>query len=449
MALISVVLASMLLMALMVLTLDGQNRADTSSARDRNYDLALSVAESGVQRGIAKMQSSGGLYSGTFTGATPQGLYAVDVTKTPGRFVIQSAGRVGSDRVRRRRTVRVSMEPPASFGYAMFSNTSMKVKNNSSVTGDLWANDSVSLDANDVVDGSVTAARGFVDVSTATVKKNVWSGGYYAGGPWAIRLGNNARVDGWTKASVSAPNDPTTCGGELSSNYNVSTGAGSTLKDLTAWGEKTGSGAVQGFYAPHLCTEAATPKPLPPFKYNSGNYDPAGLREFGSVAAFQFWLSTNKTNVKGTFYVTDASPGQSNRIDLTGVTVTGDTTVITNAPIFSSGVADSGAAQRVFVLVSTYAPPAGVACDVNQDASECAIHLKNNFEPSCRTAVLVYANRGPAAVKNNLDMCGAIYADSVIVKNNQTLAYDRRIERIVGFGAATYEIRRWEERPAS
>jgi hypothetical protein len=39
-----------------------------------------------------------------------------------------------------------------------------------------------------------------------------------------------------------------------------------------------------------------------------------------------------------------------------------------------------------------------------------------------------------------------IYADTILVMNNQTLSYDPRIARIVGFGDHTYEIARWEER---
>jgi hypothetical protein len=99
----------------------------------------------------------------------------------------------------------------------------------------------------------------------------------------------------------------------------------------------------------------------------------------------------------------------------------------------------------VAVLISTYAPPVGTSCDLNQDKSECAVHLKNNFATSGNTAVLVYAPYGPVAVKNNAIQYGAVYADSIQIKNNQTLTYDARVERVVGFGSPTLEVTRWVE----
>ena len=82
---------------------------------------------------------------------------------------------------------------------------------------------------------------------------------------------------------------------------------------------------------------------------------------------------------------------------------------------------------------------------MNQDNSECSIHLKNNFEPTCSTAVLTYSAFGPTVVKNNASECGAVYADSIEIKNNQTMTYDARIERIIGFGPVTLEVTRWLE----
>jgi hypothetical protein len=135
---------------------------------------------------------------------------------------------------------------------------------------------------------------------------------------------------------------------------------------------------------------------------------------------------------------------QDVRIDLTGVTISGDTTIISNTPIYANGVTDS-AGDAILTLVSTYQPPTGTLCDVNQDTSECSIHLKNNFQPSGSTAVVIYSPYGPVAVKNNQVQFGTIYADAIQIKNNQTLNYDSRVERMVGFGDVTYEVERWVE----
>ena len=77
---------------------------------------------------------------------------------------------------------------------------------------------------------------------------------------------------------------------------------------------------------------------------------------------------------------------------------------------------------------------------------DCAIGMKNNFQPSDNTATLIYAPNGPAAFKNNATFDGAIYAANIQVKNNMNVTYDSRIQRIVGFGNVTYQIIRWLER---
>lgn len=442
MALVVVVLVSLLMMSLFVLTLASQNHADTSATRDHHFDLALSVAEAGVQEAVAKIQASVGTFTGEFTGQTAEGSYAVTVERNPSQFLLTSRGSAGS-RLGRTRVVRVTMEPPLSFSHALFSNTSIDLKNLDEVTGDVWANDSVKIEANDTITGSVTAARGYVDLdSGSAVTKNVWTGGFNSVGPFAIRLANGASVGGWAKASVTAP----ACDMQDPANYEVPLGTGPGITgDLTTFGQLSGSGSVGGTYTPNICTTAPVPRALPAFAFNANNYDAGTLHVFSSVYDFQVWLSGHLGDLKGTFSVTDPSPSQTNRIDLTGAVVTGDTTIITNAPIFTNGVKDTGSTERTIVLVSSYQPPTGAACDVNHDNSECAVHVKNEFQPNCVTAVLIYADRGPVAVKNNAEMCGAIYADSILVKNNQTLEYTSRVGRIVGFGASTYEVRRWEE----
>jgi hypothetical protein len=149
--------------------------------------------------------------------------------------------------------------------------------------------------------------------------------------------------------------------------------------------------------------------------------------------------------MSGSYYINQSGlANQDLRIDLTGVTISGDTTIIANVPIYANGLEDS-AGDALFTLVSTYQPPTGSACDVNQDNSECTIHLKNNFEPSGNTAVVIFAPFGPVAVKNNQVQFGTIYADNIQIKNNQAMTYDPRVERVVGYGPVTYEIQSWVE----
>jgi hypothetical protein len=135
---------------------------------------------------------------------------------------------------------------------------------------------------------------------------------------------------------------------------------------------------------------------------------------------------------------------QANRVDLSNVVITGDTTVVSNAPIYTDNTSDN-TTDAILTLVSTYRPPTGSICDVNRDDSECSIHLKNHFSTTGNTACLIYAPYGPVAIKNNQVQYGAIYAEAIEIKNNQTLTYDDRIQHVVGFGEVTYEVLSWIE----
>ncbi|HVL33753.1 MAG TPA: hypothetical protein VM600_09275, partial [Actinomycetota bacterium] len=227
------------------------------------------------------------------------------------------------------------------------------------------------------------------------------------------------------------------------------------------WGSLANAGTVNGAIAQNACSTAPATIPMPSFVYASGNYDPATLREYGTpstpsssaVNDFHNYVATNGNRISGTFYINQAGPvGQHTRLDLTNVVIAGDTTIVTNTPIFTNGTTDAPSVDDAIVLLaSTYQPPTGTSCDVNQDRSECSAHVKNNFavcDPESDdpgTAVLIYTPYGPTAVKNNAVQCGAIYSDSIQIKNNQTLEYDARVERIVGFGPATLEVTRWLE----
>ncbi|MFN2641061.1 MAG: hypothetical protein ABR548_04085 [Actinomycetota bacterium] len=446
---------------LVALTLTVGTHSDFSTGRGRNFVEALHVAESGVEHAISKLQSTGGGFAGTFTGSINEGgnegTYTVTVTKLARkRYQIDAAASVGTGGgLKTKRKLRVTMAPPPAFKYALFSYTSVSTKNNDLITGDIWANENITVDEGDTVDGSVTAARGYIHLANGSrVKGDAWSGWFDDSNSYAIHLDNNAIIDGNAKASVTAPTDPVTGGGENLNNYTVRLETGSSVgKNVTTWGTKTGPGTVGGVVANNVCTAAPASKPLPVFTYSDLNYDPATLHQFGTagtpsataVSDFQTYVAGQGKHISGTFYINQAAPvNQDNRIDLTNVVITGDTTIISNAPIFTNGVADD-TNDAIFVLVSTYQPPVGTTCDLNQDKSECSIHLKNNFQPSGKTAVLIYAPYGPVAVKNNQVQFGSIYADEILVKDNQQMTYDSRVERVVGFGPDTYEIQQWLE----
>ena len=442
---------------LMALVMTVSTHTNTATARGRSWVQALHVGEAGVQKAIAKLQETQGSFSGTLTGATDEGTYSTVVThQARNRIRIESVGTAGAGAgLSAQRRLRITMAPPPSFDFALFSQTSVQTKNNDTITGDIWANQNVIVDEGDTIDGDVVAATGYVfGDSLSHITGDVWTGGFDPATKYAVSLGNNAIIDGKVKASVTAPTDPVTCGGEDAANYKVHLENGSSVGGtVTTWGTKTGSGTVGGTITPNTCTAAAPTQPMPTFTWAPSNYDPATLHEFGTadtpsttaVTDFQAYVAANLNDISGAFFINQlGSVNQANRVDLSGVVITGDTTIVTNTPIYSNGASDN-TTDAIFSLVSTYEPPTGSICDLQNDNSECSIHLKNQFSVSGTTACLIYAPYGPVAVKNNQVQYGAVYADAIEIKNNQTLVYDSRVQHVVGFGGVTYEVLSWIE----
>lgn len=212
----------------------------------------------------------------------------------------------------------------------------------------------------------------------------------------------------------------------------------------TTWGTKTGSGTI-GSVVTGVCTQAPATKTMPQFTYNPLNYDP-DPDEWASPAEFHAYLDAgNRTSLSGVHFVNGGGVGDA--IDLTGVEIVGDATIIANsAPIWANGVGAANSTDKLFVLVSFYQPPEGVACtDQGGNPDDCAIGFKNNFEPEDNTATLLYAPNGPIAFKNNTAFNGAVYGTDIVLKNNMELTYDARVDQIIGFGTVTLERESWIE----
>lgn len=453
-AMVVAVILSSVVATLAALLLTVGIHTDQASARGRHYVQSLHVAESGIEHALAKLEAAGGsLSTQTYSGSTDLGEYDVTITRQPrNRYVIEASGGVRQGRaLGAERVVRVQVEPPLSFDKALFSFTTVETKNGDRIEGDVWANHSVVLASGTVVTGSVVGATGYVRLeNSAHVYEDIWSGGFNPATRRAITLFNNARLDGNAKASVVHVN----CVGADNADYKVLVDSGAVIAgNSQSWGSVTGGGSVLGTISNNSCTAAPPTEQLPSFSYSASTYDAATLHEFGAPGApsatavdeFHTYVAAQGKRIAGTFYINQETPvNQDTRLDLTGVVITADTTIVTNTPVFANGIADD-ATDAIFTLVSTYQPPAGTTCDVNHDNSECAVHLKNNFATTGATASLIYSPYGPTAIKNNAEHFGVVYADSIQIKNNQTLTYDERVARVVGFGPVTYEITRWEE----
>ncbi len=438
----------------------------TSSARNRSWGQALHVAESGVHQAIAYLQNSAGVVpSGTVTGTTAEGTYEYRITaQARNRYQIDSVGTVGTaTSTMASRRLRVLMAPPVSFKYALFSLSDVTTKNNNNVCGDVYANTYVEVYNGDAVrspdsptcpsgstagSGNVTAATGYISMgSNSTIEGDAWSGGYT--GAYGISMANGATIGFDAKASSSTPG----CSDDPSHlTYRIGS-SGSVAGSATAWGSITST--VSGTKTSNSCTAASETQTIPSYTFNAANYPAGTVHSYSfpaDYATFNSYIAANKSDLSGTFYITGG--GSSYPVDLGGTTVTGDLTVIaTDAPIdASTGIGASSGSDKVIVLASWYAAPASSCSTNGGNPGDCAIGIKNNFDMSSSSltaddniAVLLYAPNGPVAFKNNAEFHGAVYANNIQIKNNMNVAYDARLDQIVGFGDTTLDVTDWQE----
>ncbi|MGZ6898312.1 MAG: DUF7305 domain-containing protein [Acidimicrobiia bacterium] len=465
-ALVTAIMVGFVATMLVVTTMFVAFHDQTSSARNRSWGQALHVAESGVHQAIAYLQNSSGVVpSGTVTGTTDVGTYQYRIlAQSRNRYQIDSVGTVGSaSSTQASRRLRVTMAPPLSFMYALFSESDVTTKNNNNVCGDIYATTYVQVYNGDAVrastspscpsgstvgSGNVTSATSYISMdNNSTIEGQAWSGGYNSSG-YAISMSNGASIGNGAKASSATPgctDDPS------HSSYKIGS-SGSVTGDATAWGTITSS--VSGTKTQNICTVASETKSIPQFTFNSANYSSVRTYSFpADYASFNSYIAANKASLSGTFYITGGSA--SYPVSLDGVTVSGDLTVIaTDAPIdmSSGGIGASGTNDKMIVLATWYSAPASGCATTGGNPGDCAIGIKNNFAPSStslsggdNTAVLLYAPNGPVAFKNNADFHGAIYANNIQIKNNMNVSYDPRLEQIVGFGGSTLTITDWQE----
>jgi competence protein ComGC len=466
-AMVTMLLVMLIVSALVVVMLATQNHTANTTARNRSWGAAIHVAESGVHQAIAYLQSTNGVApAGVQTGTTAEGTWEYRVTAMPrNHYQIDAVGTVGNvASLAASRRIRVILAPPTSFRYALFSLSDVTTKNNNVVCGDVWANTNVTVYANDAVrkadaadcpagtagGGNVTAATGWISMQQGSVADgDLWSGGYDSTGT-AVTIANKGAIGGKVKASSSTPG----CADDsLHARYSVAND-GVVTGSITSWGAISGSGS-SGTRSPQTCTTAPASEKMPTFNWSAANYPAATLHTYtfpADYSLFNAYLAANRTGLQGTFYIEGGSAATP--IDLTGVSIVGDTTIVaTGSPIDASGgIGAANTADKILTLVSYYAAPASSCTTTGGNPGDCAIGFKNDFDMSgtalsggSNTAVLLFAPNGPIAFKNNAQFNGAVYGNNIQVKNNMSMAYDPRIDQIVGFGDVTLDINAWME----
>lgn len=471
-ALVIVMLLLAIMMVLLVVALNAGNAALREADFGVKWSRTLALAESGVNDAIITLGQDRSATSscpmgGLVACAGDGGEYQVDwTTDLDGSLTITAQASYPSvNEAKYTRTVQVLLEPVPSFQYALFAYDDLEVKNNDVVEGSIYSTGSILLNQNSIVCGSVVSASGaltlgsnakvvqdYVPTGCSGEDGDLWIGGW-------IRASLGVVVEGDVKAS--APSG-TACSA-VSTSYEIT---GGTIEgDATACGRITST--VLGLKSAGTSTSPAAVETIPTFTFLEANYPsitcyggPGECAETNTSATavtdFQTFYDANSASMSGIYAVWQESPSITDAIVLAPLTLSGDLTIITNAPIDfgnTTSVTTVGGVPAELVIVSLYVPPAATSCSVN--GGDCSIFAQNQLtfdqglvtDTSDGIAVLFYTT-GKLAFKNSGGTSsigdGALYAGAMDLKNGFKIRYNSRIASVLGFGSGL-TVTLWQE----
>jgi hypothetical protein len=466
-ALVTSILLLAIMSLLMMASLAAGDSVNNLTGRGTRWTALLGVAESGVNDAVTRLSanrnavatSTGCKYDGSSTTACagPGGEYQVAWQKqargkiliTAYGFYPSATGYFSGVRNSMAREVQVTMGPERSFRYALFSETTLDIKNGTTVVGDIFSNAKLLIENNAIICGNVDNATLGVELGdNAMIVKgisgnscesdaNVTSGG-------SISMDNNgATIEG--DATASGPTQQN-CPPTPNTNYSIT--GGQVLGTATACGVITSTAPDSH---PNTKTSPPVTQALPSFTFDPANYTDltcypstgtCGSSNTSTTAVTSF-NGLSKNNMTGTYAVWQTQPTASTKINLDGMVVGGDLTIVTNAPIdFGNTSNVTGVSGSNLVLISLYIPPTGTTCSTN--GGDCSIYGKNSIivdegdpdDPDDGIAMLAYTP-GKMAFKNQGNAAdGALYAGSMDIKNGFSITYNARVDSIAGFGAA-------------
>lgn len=456
------IVVAMLLLAIMMVSLVVALNAGQAALRESDFGVkwarTLTVAESGIDDAVVTLTANRTATSDCPLGGgvgcdVDDGEYQVSwTTATDGSMTVTSTGFYPSVAAAKyTRTVQVLLEPEPSFDYALFAEDNLEVKNNQVITGSIYSTGSVIVGANTIVCGSIVSASGTVTMNNGTSTVTDYAAKGCSGEEADIWVGGSINASATTTiagdAKASAPTG-TACN-PASTSYEIT--GGSVAGSATACGRITSSSALS---QPGTSSTPPTVESLPGYTFSPANYPSLtcyggvgtcneGNTSATAVSNFDVYKEANELSLSGQFAIWQTSPSQSTVLDLEGITIGGDLTIVTNAPIsfgLTSTIGSVGNLDRTVVIVSTYVPPTGTSCTTN--GGDCSIYSANKIEfyqgdlddPNDGIAALVYTP-GKLAVKNSGSAAdGALYAGSMDIKNGFDINYSARIAAILGFG---------------
>jgi hypothetical protein len=451
------IVIAMLLMAIMMVSLVVALNAGNAALRESQFGVrwaqTLSVAESGIDEAIVALTADRGAASSCPTGGTDVcvldgGEYQVDwTTDTDGSMVLTSVGYYPTlAGVKYTRSIQVLMEPAPAFQYALFAEDDLEVKNNETIIGSMYSTGDVTIKA---ASGSITMENNSALVPSIAgtdctdQDADAWAGG---------SILNSGTINGNAKAS--APTG-TVCNAS-STSYQIQ--GGTVVGTATACGRITAAAGVS------LAGTSSTPptsESLPQFTFDLANYptlscyggigtcDPTNTSAT-AYSSFNTYKNAHENAMSGSFAIWQTSASQATKVDLEDITLSGDLTVVTNAPIDfgnTSTVTTVGGVPATLVVISLYEPLG--ACGTN--GGDCSIYSKNQItfddgdatDPTDGIAVLLYTT-GKMAWKNHGAADGALYAGTMDIKNGFGVVYNSRIAKILGFGVGLEPVL-WQE----
>lgn len=446
---------------LMVVTLTAGNSAFEISEKGARFTRTLGPAEAGANDAITRLgqnrtSTSSCAIGSAFVCRGGGGEYQVDWTgDDSGTVVVTSVGYLPTmSGAQVTRKVQVTLQPEPKFEYALFSSDTLEVKNNQVIVGDIFANSAITIGTNAVICGSVRNSSGGVDTQngaqilksygTCTGKDgDVWAGG-------TIDLHSTGYIEGDATASAPAT---ITCPPTPSTDYAIT--GGTVGGAAVACGTIT---ATAGTSTPNTRTDPPAQQTLPAYTFDAANYpgmtcfaiSPSTCSDDASnhsaTAASQFNSTVSKTNMQGTYVIWQQNPSQSTIVSLEDMSMAGDLTIVTNAPVtFGNTNSIDTSTPATLVVVSLYVPPTGTTC--SSLGGDCSIYAANSVTFDDEISLLLYTTgkmgwKNTAASRSSGD--GAVYAGSMSMQNGFDIEYDAAVERIVGFGTSLV-VTLWQE----
>ena len=399
---VAVVLVMFVAVVVGVSSLQMAMHANDATGIDRERVQAVQAAEAGVNHAINRLQANPACDTSV---SSPQELNAGSDTLSAYQVRIDAEAGTACDTLARvirawgyapatstdtlrHLEVQVELIPQDGFRFTLFAsgpNGIVTVKNTGTVHGDVYAENLDQTQNNINADSVITPG------SIETDDNAIYTGVLWAGGNVILR--QNGQVGGSILAAgTSAAGNVTLENGVVISKDVKARGTVSLPTTYTIHG-----GVTQN--DPNVPPPPELSKPT--FTWDPNNYSPAP-NIYASAADLTAALEANRNALAGTFYVNAPS---STVFLPSHATITGPLTIVTTGKLDVGRTMSASGGPLPWQVVLVAEQTGNAAINVDQPATF-----------SAGLEVLMFT-KGEVNLKNQVTMTGAIYADSIQIKN--------------------------------